>query len=238
MKDAALLPAASCDFPGGYIALLDFFAEVCGPECELVLHDLARPEASIVAIRNGHISGRAVGGTMSEYAPSFVKLVRSGGYTRNMVSHVDRTKDGRILKSHAFFIKDGEGELRGMICANHDVTNLIRLHDFLHEKFRSIKGILGGPNEENVAVESLLEADAASGSDYGIEDLMDLIIEQSVAEFPMSPNDMGPKDRMHFVSMLRDRHLFSLKGSVARAAERLSISEATVYRYLKREGLR
>ncbi|NLM71301.1 MAG: hypothetical protein GX181_05015 [Synergistaceae bacterium] len=238
MKKPTLSPTTTSGFFDRYISILDFFAEVCGPDCELVLHDLSCPEASIIAIRNGHISGRTEGGTMSEYAPSFVRLVRSGGYTRNMVSHVDRIGDGRIIKSHAFFIKDEEGELRGMICANHDVTNLVKLHDFLHDRFQFIRGMRPAPEEEGVAVESLLEPDASSGSDYDIEDLMDVIIEQGIAEFTVSPAEMGPKERMRFVGMLNDRHLFSLKGSVARTAERLGISEATVYRYLKRENLR
>ena len=112
-----------------YIPILDFFAEVCGPEFELVLHDVSRPESSIVAIRNGHISGRSVGSTMSEYAPTFIKLIQSGGYTEDMVAHVDRTKDNRILESHTFFIKDEKGG-----APRHDMRkimmlpNLIKLH--------------------------------------------------------------------------------------------------------------
>jgi len=216
-----------------FIPILDFFAEVCGPDCELVLHDLSRPEASIVAIRNGHISGRAVGGTMSGYAPAFVKLVRSGAYTDDMVVHVDKTRDGRILKSHAFFIKDETGGLCGMICANHDVSDLVRLHDFLHAKVRDLIGASDDAPAPSMPLDAVLEAD----SDSNIEDIMDVLIEQASSEMSSPPAEMNPDERARLVSMLKTRHLFSMKGAVAKVADRLGVSEATVYRYLKRERL-
>ncbi len=216
-----------------YIPLLDFFSEVCGPEYELVLHDVSRPESSIVAIRNGQISGRSVGSTMSEYAPTFIKLIQSGGYVEDMVAHVDRTKDNRILESHTFFIKDEKGELRGMICANHDVTNLIKLHDTLHEKIRMLNGLsrdLAERAQEDLPFETVLERESHSN----LDGLMDVLIEQASSECSVPPGAMSPEDRIHFVSMLKIRHLFSMKGAVAKVAKRLGVSEATVYRYLKK----
>ena len=36
-------------------------AEMLGPDCEVVLHDLAQMPHSIVAIENGHVTGRRPG---------------------------------------------------------------------------------------------------------------------------------------------------------------------------------
>ena len=221
------------EFLEKYISILDFFAEVCGPEYELVLHDVSCPEASIVAIRNGQISGRSVGSTMSEYAPTFIKLIQKRGYVEDMVAHVDHTKDNRILESHTYFIKDEKGELRGMICANHDVTDLIKLHDTLHEKIRTLNELsrdLAERANDNPTFEAILEKEKHSN----LDGLMDVLIEQASSEFSVSPAAMAPDDRIHFVGMLKSRHLFSMKGAVAKVAERLNVSEATVYRYLKK----
>jgi predicted transcriptional regulator YheO len=222
------------EFLEKYIPLLDYFAEVCGPEYELVLHDVSRPEASIIAIRNGQISGRSVGSTMSDYAPTFVKLIQSGDCSEDMVAHMDRTKDNRILESHTFFIKDEKGVLRGMICANHDVTDLIRLHDTLHEKIRMLNGLAGrsaipGP-EEPAPLEDLFPAEKESN----LDGLMNVLIEKAASEFPAPPGAMTPEERTRFVRVLKGRHLFSMKGAVPKVARRLGVSEATVYRYLKK----
>ena len=63
---------------------------------------------------------------------------------------------------------------------------------------------------------------------------MDVLIEQASSEFSVAPPQMSPEERIRFVSMLKTRHLFSMKGAVAKVAERLGVSEATVYRYLKK----
>lgn len=226
--------AGKREFLEKYVSLLNFFAEVCGPEYELVLHDVSRPEASIVAIRNGHISGRTVGSTMSEFAPTFIKLIQSGSYGEDMVAHVDRTRDNRILESHTYFIKDEKEELRGMICANHDVTDLIKLHDTLHEKIRMLNGLSRDLAEraknEPLPLEAIFEKEMHSN----LDGLMDVLIEQAVSEFAVPLKGMSPEDRIRFVRVLRKRHLFSMKGAVAKMAERLDVSEATVYRYLKK----
>ncbi|MBL3539587.1 PAS domain-containing protein [Aminivibrio sp.] len=224
------------EFLEKYIPLLDFFAEVCGPEYELVLHDVSRPEASIIAIRNGQISGRTAGSTMSDYAPTFIKLIRNGGCSEDMVAHVDKTRDNRILESHTFFIKDEQGELRGMICANHDVTDLIRLHDTLHEKILMLNGLSGRsalPEKEETPAP--LENIFTAENESNLDGLMDVLIEKAVSEFPTPLGAMTPEERTRFVGVLKGRHLFSMKGAVPKVARRLGVSEATVYRYLKKE---
>lgn len=224
------------EFLEKYILLLDFFAEVCGPEYELVLHDVSRPEASIIAIRNGQISGRTAGSTMSDYAPTFIKLIRNGGCSEDMVAHVDKTRDNRILESHTFFIKDEQGELRGMICANHDVTDLIRLHDTLHEKILMLNGLSGRsalPEKEETPAP--LENIFTAENESNLDGLMDVLIEKAVSEFPTPLGAMTPEERTRFVGVLKGRHLFSMKGAVPKVARRLGVSEATVYRYLKKE---
>lgn len=50
-----------------YIPLVEFLGQALGERCEVVLHDLTVPEKSIIAIANGNISGRAVGGSVTDF---------------------------------------------------------------------------------------------------------------------------------------------------------------------------
>ena len=49
-----------------YVTLVDFLAEFMGENTEVVLHDMTDWHHSVIAIRNGHISGRKVGDPITE----------------------------------------------------------------------------------------------------------------------------------------------------------------------------
>ena len=51
-----------------YAEMVEFLGEALGKEYEVVLHDLTNPECSIVAIANGELSGRSIGGPVTDFA--------------------------------------------------------------------------------------------------------------------------------------------------------------------------
>lgn len=48
-----------------YIPLVRFMGQVFGSDFEIVLHDIRFPEASVIAVENGHITGRTIGGKLT-----------------------------------------------------------------------------------------------------------------------------------------------------------------------------
>lgn len=44
-----------------YVPLMDMLGATFGQDCELILHDLADPEHSVVYVVNGSVTGRKVG---------------------------------------------------------------------------------------------------------------------------------------------------------------------------------
>ena len=83
-----------------------------GPSCEVVIHDLQSndPDSSIVAIENGHVSGRKVGD-----GPSHVVLDALHGDRSNLQDHLaylTKTRDGKILKSSTIYIRDDKSEAK------------------------------------------------------------------------------------------------------------------------------
>ena len=51
-----------------FISLVEFLGQALGPTYEIVLHDLKDPDHSIVAIANGDLSGRSIGGPLTDLA--------------------------------------------------------------------------------------------------------------------------------------------------------------------------
>ena len=102
-----------------------------GPNCEVVVHDLASndPETSIVAIENGHVSGRRVGD-----GPSHVVLeaLRDGGAVpEDRLSYLTKSEDGKILKSSTIYLRDDDGKA---ICL-HQYKKFVRARYMTFESF-------------------------------------------------------------------------------------------------------
>lgn len=117
------------DLHDRYVPLVEFLGQAVGPNCEIVLHDLTVPDESIIAIVNGHISGRIIGGPVTNFALWFM---RQG--SRSAVPYVAGYRAvngaGRICRSSSYFIRDEDGELIGMICTNVDITDFVNFQRF------------------------------------------------------------------------------------------------------------
>ncbi|CAA7599539.1 dna-binding yheo uncharacterized bacteria similar hi0575 containing transcription regulator helix-turn-helix [Acididesulfobacillus acetoxydans] len=112
-----------------YIPLVDFIADIIGSHCEVLLHDIVDVENSVIAIRNGYISGRYLGCPLTDLG---LKLLENKAYLRQnaIVNYRSRTADGKKLISSTYYIKDDKGELIGMLCVNildspdHPITRM------------------------------------------------------------------------------------------------------------------
>ncbi len=99
-------------------------ATLFGDNCEVTVHDLRQGyENSIVAIENGHVTGRRVGDGSSEVVLRALKGEPSK--IRDDYSYLARTKDGRIVKSSSIFLRDKKGRPTHLFGINYDITDLI-----------------------------------------------------------------------------------------------------------------
>ncbi len=204
--------------------LTKFISLVCGNEYEIVLHNIEDPESSIIAIENGIVSGRSVGGPMSDLA---LKML-SGRYYENNDFVVNRgtTRDGKVLASSTFFVKNDKSELIGMLCINHDLTGMIGFRNALAENLSSF-GIEDVSLHDSAPQESLAK---------NVEDLMSSIYTKTIGGVSIPPDRMSYDEKMEFVGALEKQGYFLLKGAVPEIARLLKVSEATVYRYLNKNG--
>ena len=108
-------------------------AQQFGSNCEVVVHDLDSNdvEHSIVAIENGHVSGRRVGD-----GPSHIVLEALRGDCARLedrLAYLTRSDDGKILKSSTIYIRDDDGRAIGVFAINYDITLMLAMENMLRQ---------------------------------------------------------------------------------------------------------
>lgn len=199
-----------------YIPLADMLAKTFGSECEVVLHDLTVPEKSVVYVANGTVTGREVG-------QSFEQLIKQVILSKNFrddyaANYFFTAKNGKLIRSSTFLLRDEKQKLVGALCINIDTTPMQQQMEYL-------KSFL--PQEE------LSESSPAqSFTDDGVyvfqmvETLIDNIIGQQ------EPDKMSRSEKIQKISFMDEKGIFLMKGSVEMVSQKLGISTVTVYSYL------
>ena len=124
-----------------YIPLVEFLGQSMGPNVEIVLHDLDVPDQSIVAIANAHISGRKIGGPVTDFALWFMKQ-GDANHVPMMTGYRAVNAEGRVCRSSSYFLRDENNVMRGMLCINVDVSDLIQIKN-LATKLMSATDVTG-----------------------------------------------------------------------------------------------
>ena len=186
-----------------------------GPNCEVVVHDLATndPESSIVAIENGQVTGRKVGD-----GPSHVVLEALRGENSELQDHLSyltKTKDGTILKSTTIYIRDDDGAPIGIFGINYDITLMLAMETAL-KQFTATE-----PEEK--------EPEAISRN---VSDLLDELIQQSVKIVGKPVALMTKEDKVKAVQFLNDTGAFLITKSGDKVCKFFGISKYTLYSYI------
>jgi predicted transcriptional regulator YheO len=205
-----------------YIPLMKFLAQLM-PDTEFVLHDVSRLEQSIIAIENNHISGRNKGDSATDLV---LRIIKSKEYERRdyTPAYTSTNESGRFLNSGTYYIKN-EGRLIGLFCINTDQTAIHMVTKAVEELVKSrIPVVLNNTQETNFD-----EKLRHSVHDIPVETALTLLKERGG-----SVEAMSQKARMEIIADLNERGVFLLKGAVTSIARILQVSEATIYRYLRK----
>lgn len=93
-------------------------SETFAPFCEVVVHDLKKPEHSILSIHN-NLSGRQVGEPTTELG---LARIESADFPNIVANYTNQFSDGRPVKSTSIGIKNDSGEYVAALCLNLDMT--------------------------------------------------------------------------------------------------------------------
>lgn len=210
---------AEFDF-SSYIQLVDFLGACLGENTEVLLHDFKDINHSVIAIHNGHISGRTIGAPLTSFALSKLKDKGKEG-PPYYLNYLGMSKNGTPLRSNSFFILDKNGNPRGMLCINTDVTKYQQASDLL-QKLAFLPPIKPKEKENNN-----IEAFHSSPGD-----MINGIINDVTHSGEISVERLTADEKVEIVRRLDAEKLFLIKGAVGEVASRLGVSVATVYRYL------
>ncbi|MFK8332659.1 transcriptional regulator [Pseudomonas sp. BJa5] len=200
---------------------LTLLGHAVGPHTEIVLHDLTRPEHSILAIANGHVTGRQVGGSIlgGPQGDLGFKAVRRAMADRAssepllVENYATLAPDGRPLRSSTLVYRDSSGLPFASLCINADLSAVAAAHAVL----AGLLGLGGAPV-------------ARREEPRDMEQLMVQIIE---AACPGGVVGMKKAQKREAVRQMQDRGMFIVKGGIEKAAAALGVTRYTIYNYLE-----
>ena len=221
MKVSEVLPAERKLILNVLHSTLKMLSNAVGLHTEIVLHDLANPERSILAIANGHVTGRRVGGSVlggPRQDLGFIAVRRamedhSSSDPIMVENYSTLAPDGRPLRSSTVVYRDSSGQPFASLCINADLSGVAAAHSVL-------AGILG------------LEAAPESRADEprDMEQLMAQIIQVAC---PGGVTGMKKPQKVEAVRQMQDRGIFIVKGGIEKAAAALGVTRYTIYNYLE-----
>lgn len=201
-----------------YIPVADMLGKTFGSGLEVVLHDLLRPQNSVVYTVNGHVTGRKVG-------QSFDHLVRQVLLNENfsndyLANYYFYAEDGRLIKSSTVLLRNPGGQVAGAMCLNMDTT-------VLNGALQMLSGLLPGIE---TARGTLQVPKNPVEEPSGIVEIADQLIDRIIGSRDAAA--MKREDKVAMIRFMDQKGLFLIKGTVDKVAARLGISKVTVYSYL------
>jgi len=205
-----------------FIPVVKTVAKMFGKNCEVVLHDFSVPQHSIIAIENGHVTGRKIGDPITDFALS---IWRKGGYGKRredkIINYKTKTKNGKILKSSSVFIKDDQKKIIGCLCINYDITEYSMFNKVIEEFCTSV----------DLDKEILTEETETFTGD--VDEVLGNIIKEAIEKVGKPVSLMQKCDKLMVAKIVDEKGGFLIKGAINRLADEISVSRYTVYNYLE-----
>ncbi|MDO4315270.1 MAG: helix-turn-helix transcriptional regulator [Oscillospiraceae bacterium] len=185
-----------------------------GSSCEVVIHDLSKnPDHSIVAIVNGHVSGRKVGDGASHVVME--QLQSNDPEPKDQLCYLMKTPDGKILKSSTVYIRNSKGKVSAILAINYDISKLLMVES---------------------AVRDLISTEEAGQAEpekiVNINDMLEDLIQQSVALVGKPVALMNKDDKVRAIRFLNQNGAFLVTKSGDKIAKYFGISKYTLYSYI------
>lgn len=184
-------------------------AEMFGSSCETLINDMTIPSHPILAIYNGHVSGRAVGSTVDILGTT--RELDEAATAADLVNLFATTPSGQQIKSSTFYLSGPDFKFG--LGINFDFSSLVYANRILVDL---------------MSANSDLQSAFWRGGDAGIAELFD----ECLATVGKPVTALTKKDRLKIISLLDQKNAFSYRKSVPFVARHLQVSRYTIYKYL------
>ncbi|MBU0923633.1 PAS domain-containing protein [bacterium] len=205
-----------------FISIADFLGEVLGSNTEILLHDLTDYKRSIVHIINGHISNRKIGDPITDLVLEFM-ATESKGNKQFISKYNSKTIEGRLLYSSTYFIRDNSNKIVGALCLNSDYYEVKKSLSFLTSLLPNYV------DDKTLSINNIKENLNSDPQELTLNK-----IDAIINEFDIEPNRMTTEEKTDVIAALNDCGIFNIRGSVQEVANKLQMSEPSIYRYIKK----
>lgn len=201
-----------------YIPIAQLIARTFGSDCEVVMHDLATPQNSVVYTLNNHVTGRRIGQSFDHLV---TQVLLSENFSHDCsANYYFHTEDGRMIRSSTVLLRDAAGKVVGALCVNLDTSKII---DSIHWLTSLLPGYSSADNREAAGAVNLGEIEHITEI---VDDLIDKIIgTQDIAE-------LRREEKLEMIRFMEQKGVFLIKGAIDKVANKLGISKVTVYSYI------
>lgn len=209
-------------------SLMKGLTALFGPNVEVVLHDLKdQPyDSTIIAIDNGHVTGRKAGDCGTNLGLEVLRGSatgeEAGHFTEDRYNYATQTDNGRVLRSSSVYIHNDAGAVVGAFCINFDISDLMIAE-------RSLGQICQNPFHAGSNVDKEVREVFA----HNISDLLDSLIQEVQQMINKPVSFMTKEDKLRALKYLDERGAFLIKKSGDKVAKYFDISKYTMYSYLE-----
>lgn len=141
--------------------------------------------------------------------------MRGTAQPKDEYCYINRTKEGRILRSSSKYFLDEQGNAVGSLCINYDITALVAGQSAMMK--------LTSLDKEEATREVLTS---------NIDELLEILMMEAVESTGHTLDTLDKEDKVAVVRYLDNKGAFLIKKSAERVADFLGISRFTVYNYL------
>ncbi|MDR4433869.1 helix-turn-helix transcriptional regulator [Bacillus tequilensis] len=198
-----------------FIPIAKSTAKMFGSNCEVVIHDLTNPQASVMFTVNNHVTGREIGQSFDHLVKT---VLQSEDFKEDyLAGYTFVTEDKRTIRSSTSLIRDSKQKVIGAFCINFDVEALNQMQQFMNAFLSTQVEVQENETKSDDDIEN-------------VEGIVDQLIQQ-IIQNSVHPV-MKRHEKIELIRFMDEKGIFLMKGSVEKVASLLGISKVTVYSYL------
>ncbi|WP_414164647.1 transcriptional regulator [Superficieibacter sp. BNK-5] len=200
------------------LPMMEGIAGQFGDNCEVVLHDHSQGlESSIIAIINGHVTGRKVGDPSSNLG---LEVLRGSDVNGDRHNYFTKTREGKTLRSTSVYLRNNHKQVIGALCINLDISDILQAEKMLNK-------MAGRPDNAPTSSKEVNEVFVKD-----VSELLDYLIAECMTLIDVPVSNMTRQDKLNAIKFFDDKGVFLIKKSGERICEFLNISKYTLYAYL------
>ena len=199
-----------------YQNLVRGLEDYLGEGYEIVLHSLESMEHSVIAIANGHHTGRHEGSPITDLALHMLHTIEREKNAKGYISYFGKNRKGEPLRSSTIVIYGENQRAIGLLCFNFYLNTPL---------YQIVTGLLDDTHPTQPMLTETFVDNA--------EDLLHRVVEQVKLEVEADNHILPSLKNKEIIRRCHAQGIFQIKNAVSSVAKLLNISKNTVYLHLK-----